>query len=196
MDSIVERVEPDKFKLVISEGKIEAIKKRTIEQSIQVLGDRLDPTGTIDMTLIREGSDRILLQIPGANNVDEIKSRINRTANLSFHLVDRVDSSNADAMRLAAQGRIPAGKAFYPHKDGGGALIVKKRTKITGACLESASEGIHPERQNQPIVNFTFNFDCARRFGELTTNNVGERFAVVLDDEIITAPNILSLIHI
>jgi len=68
-------------------------------------------------------------------------------------------------------------------------LIVEKRTKVTGECLKTSSEGLHPEG-NYPIVNFTFNIRCARLFGELTSKNIGQRFAVVLDGTIITAPRI------
>ena len=92
-------------------------------------------------------------------------------------------------MRLAAEGRLKPSQAFFRQTDGG-ALIVEKRTKITGACLKSASEGLHPQQQNEPIVNFSFNLKCARLFGDLTSRNLGRQFAVVLDEEIITAPRI------
>ena len=189
-DSRVERVGADRFRVTITEDKIDAVKERTIEQSIEVLGRRIDPNGTTELTLVKEGSDRILLQVPGAKNVDEIKERINKTANLSFHLVDS-DSFNEGAMRLAAEGRVKPSQAFYPMSDGG-ALIVERRTKITGECLKEASEGLHPERQNDPIVNFGFNLNCSKLFSELTSRNMGKQFAVVLDGEIITAPRINS----
>ena len=176
------------FRVTITEANIDDITKRTIAQSIEVLRKRIDPTGTTEMTLAREGDDRILLQIPGAKNIDEIKERINKTANLSFHMV-RKESNNEAAMRLAAEkGTVAPGAAYYPQQ-GGGALIVEKRSKITGECLKSASEGLHPEG-NYPIVNFNFNIKCARLFGDLTAKNIGQRFAVVLDGEIITAPRI------
>ena len=187
-DSRVERIAPDRFRVTITQDKIEAVQKRTIAQSIEVLGRRIDPSGTTELTLVQEGDDRILLQIPGAKNIDEIKGRINKTANLSFHMVD-ADSFNEGAMRLAAEGRLKPSQAFYRQADGG-ALIVEKRTKITGACLKSASEGLHPQQQNEPIVNFSFNLKCARLFGDLTSRNLGRQFAVVLDEEIITAPRI------
>lgn len=177
------------FRVTITDENIDAIKKRTIAQSIEVLRKRIDPTGTTEMTLAREGDDRILLQVPGAKNVDEIKARINKTANLSFHMV-RPESTSERALQLAAEGKIPVGAAYY-REQRGGALIVEKRTKITGECLKSASEGLHPQG-NYPVVNFSFNLRCAQIFGQLTSKNVGKRFAVVLDEEIITAPNINS----
>jgi preprotein translocase subunit SecD len=187
-DSRVEKIAPDRFRVTITEDKIEAVQKRTIAQSIEVLRRRIDPNGTTELTLAQEGDERILLQIPGAENLDEIKDRINKTANLSFHMVD-ADSFNEQAMRLASEGRTKPSQAFYRMADGG-ALIVERRTKITGGCLKSASEGLHPQRQNEPIVNFSFNLQCARLFGDLTARNLGRQFAVVLDEEIITAPRI------
>lgn len=190
----------DGFRVEISDAQIEAIRKRTIEQSIEVLRDRIDPSGTTEMTLVREGDERILLQVPGAKNIDEIKSAINRTANLSFHMVDD-DSENqailGEAMRTfdeeTGQARVASiGTKYFPHQDGSG-LIVEERTRITGECLENASPGVHPDR-GTPVVNFSFNFRCSRLFGEMTAKNIGKRFAVVLDGEIITAPNIITAI--
>ena len=183
----VEKLGPKDFRVTITEANIADIQKRTISQSMNVLRRRIDPQGTTEMTIAPEGDDRILLQIPGAKNVDDIKSVINKTANLSFNMV-RKESNSEAAMRLAMDGKVPPGTAFFP-EEGGGGLIVEKRTKITGECLKTSSEGLHPEG-NYPIVNFTFNIRCARLFGELTQKNIGQRFAVVLDGTIITAPRI------
>lgn len=177
------------FKVSITDANIESIQARTIAQSIEVLRKRIDPQGTTEMTLAREGDDRILLQVPGAKNVDEIKERINKTANLAFHMV-RAESNSEVAMRLATEGKLPPGSIFVENEeDGTGGLILQKRTRITGECLKSASEGLHPTA-TYPIVNFSFNISCAKIFGKLTSENLGQRFAVVLDNEIITAPRI------
>ena len=183
----VEKLGEKDFRVTITEANIADIQQRTISQSMNVLRRRIDPQGTTEMTIAPEGDDRILLQIPGAKNVDDIKSVINKTANLSFNMV-RKESNSEAAMRLAVDGKVPPGAAYYPEEQGGG-LIVEKRTKVTGECLKTSSEGLHPEG-NYPIVNFTFNIRCARLFGELTSKNIGQRFAVVLDGEIITAPRI------
>jgi protein-export membrane protein SecD len=187
-----EQVGEKGFRVEVTEAQIEAIKAKTIDQSMNVLRRRIDPTGTTEMTIAREGDDRILVQVPGAKNIDEIKSRIDQTANLSFHMV-RQESNNDAFLRAAVEGRLPPGAAFYYHQDGSGGLIVERRTRITGECLKSSSEGLHPT-QNNPIVNFSFNIRCARLFGDLTAKNIGKRFAVVLDEEIITAPRINGVI--
>lgn len=191
----IEKLSEKDFRVSITEANIADIQKRTIAQSMNVLRRRIDPQGTTEMTIAPEGDDRILLQIPGAKNVDDIKSVINKTANLSFNMV-RKESNNEAAMELARRpgslSKVPPGAAFYPEEQGGG-LIVERRTKITGECLKTSSEGLHPEG-NYPIVNFTFNIRCARLFGDLTQKNIGQRFAVVLDGVIITAPRINSAI--
>jgi len=166
----VEQIGEKGFKVTITDANVADIQKRTISQSIEVLRKRIDPQGTTEMTLAQEGDDRILLQVPGAKNVDEIKERINKTANLAFHMV-HVDSNNVAALRKAAQdGIVRTGNVYFPQQDGGG-LIVQKRTKITGECLKSASEGLHPQA-NYPIVNFSFNIKCAKLFGELTSKKL------------------------
>ena len=183
----------DGFELTITDDQIEFVRARTIDQSIEVLRDRIDPSGTTEMTLVREGDERILLQVPGAKDVQAIKDAIDKTANLSFHLVHE-DSSNERAI-LEAQSTgntLTIGTIYYPNQDGGGGFIVEERTRITGACVEDASPGVGPA--GQPIVNFSFNFRCSRLFGEMTAANIGKPFAVVLDGEILTAPNIRGAI--
>ena len=197
----VSPVGADGFRVEITDAQIEFVRKRTIDQSIEVLRDRIDPSGTTEMTLVREGDERILLQVPGAKNIDEIKEAINKTANLSFHMV-HPDSNNEQALAQAARTYNPEdgsarltsiGTVFYPYEEGGGGLIIEERTRITGECLENATPGVHPDR-GDPIVNFSFNFRCSRLFGEMTAKNRGKLFAVVLDNEIITAPRIQSAI--
>jgi len=189
----VERDGNNKVEVTITKENVQAIKDRTIAQSIEVLRRRIDPQGTTEMTLAKEGADRILLQVPGAKNIDDIKNKINESANLSFHLVHS-GSNDQRVMQLAIErGITPAGSILLPYPEFSNNLLVMERTRITGECLSSAKEGLHPE-QNNPIMNFKFNNRCANLFGKLTSENVGNRFAVVLNNEIITAPNIRSAI--
>ena len=181
-----------RFRVSITPENIEDIRARTIEQSIEVLRRRIDPSGTTELTLAREGDDRILLQVPGAKNVDEIKERINTSANLSFHLV-RDESFDAGVLARAAEsGRTPPGAVYFAGDEESQerGYIVQRRTRITGDCLQSAKEGLHPQGLPGAVVNFTFDTRCAQEFGELTTRNTGKQFAVVLDDAVISAPNI------
>jgi len=143
------------------------------------------------MTLAKEGKERILLQVPGAKDVGEIKERIRKTAKLGFHEVVRVDPVIMDL--CVNENRCPLASVAYPQKDGGGYLMVKDREIVTGADLKSASEGLHPTN-SYPIVNFRYNARGAKKFCDFTATHVGEPFAVVLDGEIITAPNINTAI--
>jgi len=193
-----------RFRVIITDEKVEDIRARTIEQSIEVLRKRIDPSGTLEMTLAREGDDRILLQVPGAQNIDEIKERINTSANLSFHLVDQLSFDSGVMQRAVETGtqndgtfdfkeaRTPPGTVYYPGQSDSDerGLIVEKRTRITGECLQSSKEGLHPQGNPGAVVNFTFDTRCAQEFGKLTSRNVGKQFAVVLDNEVISAPNI------
>ena len=193
----VSRESDRNIRVTITEDQIDYIRKQTIEKSIGVLRRRIDPNGNLELTLAPEGDKRILLQVPGAQNIDDIKDRINQSANLSFHLVNEKDSTNEQAMSVAIEtGRVAAGDKYFPFSASngrGGGLIVVERTRITGDCLKNSSGGPHPEN-NGAVVNFSFNVACAREFGTMTARNINKRFAVVLDGEVITAPNIRSAI--
>ena len=105
---------------MITDANVADIQKRTIAQSMNVLRRRIDPQGTTEMTIAPEGDDRILLQIPGAKNVDDIKSVINKTANLSFHMV-RKESNNEAALRLAEEkGTVPSRSCLFSTRVGRG----------------------------------------------------------------------------
>ena len=184
----VTRGDNNTLQVTITEDNVEYIKNRTIEQSIEVLRRRIDPQGTTEMTLAKEGSERILLQVPGAKSIDEIKDRINKTANLSFHLVR--EANNATIQQALDKRITPLGTILRPYPEGQTYLLIEERTRITGECVKSAKEGFHPEAAQRPIMSFEFNNRCAIEFGKLTSSNVGNRFAVVLNKEIITAPNI------
>ena len=187
---VIEKLGDLRYKVTVSKDYLKYLSDRTIAQSIQVLRKRIDPTGTTEMTLAKEGNERILLQIPGAKNIDEIKSRIQRTAKLSFHEVVNADQRT---MSLCigdgkTKGQCPLGKKAYPQRQGG-YLMLKEREVVSGAELQSASEGLK-QQTSEPIVNFAFNTSGARKFCDFTAKHVGEPFAVLLDKEIITAPNV------
>jgi preprotein translocase subunit SecD len=192
----VEREGDQLIQVRITPENIEYIRSQTIDKSIGVLRRRIDPQGVMELTIAREGDRRILLQIPGETNSQQIKEKVEQSANLSFHLVNETDSTNETVLRLAAEsGRVGIGDVYYPFQrgEGAGGLIMNKRTRITGDCLKNSSAGPHPELSGA-VVNFSFNVQCAREFGQMTAKNLGKRFAVVLDEEIITAPNIRSAI--
>ena len=148
-----------------------------------VVRRRIDPGGTKEITVITEGSDRILVQVPGVENPEELKRLIGQTARLEFKLVDLT----ADPAQVQ-QGRAPAGSQVLPMADGSGAMAVKRRVMVSGDQLTDAKQGF--DQDGRPVVDITFNAAGARRFGRVTQENVNKPFAIILDDKILSAPNI------
>jgi preprotein translocase subunit SecD len=165
-------------------------RRSAIEQSIEIVRRRVDETGTKEPTIQRQGEDRILVQLPGIDNPEEMKRRIGRTAKLTFRLVDQ-SVSVADARA----GRLPPGTEILPSEEGrrpGGApqgsaesYVVRKRVMVSGDQLIDAQATF---QDNQPVISFKFDAAGARRFGDATRENVGKPFAIVLDNKVISAP--------
>lgn len=187
----IEKVGDLRYRVTISQENIDFISENTINQSIQVLRKRIDPTGTTEMTLAKEGKDRILLQVPGADNarVNEIKDRIRKTAKMSFH---EVIITGARQQELCIRdNKCPIGVIARPQKTRGGYLLIKEREILSGADVRKSSEGLE-QQSNIPIVSSRFTARGARKYCDFTAEHVGDQVAIVLDDEIITAPVIQS----
>jgi protein-export membrane protein SecD len=162
-----------------------------IGAAIETLRRRLDPDGTKEMTIVRQGRDRILVQIPGVDDpklIDEYKRRIKETAKMTFHLVHPTMTVDD-----AKQGRNPPGyKVFAPQADDKGLLreteeLLEERAVLGGEQLADAQPGFD-QRTNEPLISFRLNQAGARTFGRISTENVGRRFAIVLDSKVISAP--------
>ena len=132
---------------------------------------------------ITEGADRILVQVPGVENPEQLKKLIGQTARLEFKLVD-MEANPADVQ----QGRAPPGSQVLPMADGSGAIAVKRRVMVSGDQLTKASQGF--DQDGRPDINIVFDTAGARRFGRVTQENVGKPFAIILDDKVLSAPNI------
>jgi preprotein translocase subunit SecD len=148
-----------------------------------VVRRRIDPGGTKEITVVTEGNDRILVEVPGVENPDQLKQLIGQTARLEFKLVD-LAANPADVQ----QGRAPPGSQVLPMAEGGGFMAVKRRVMVSGDQLTDASQGF--DQDGRPDIEITFNTAGARRFGRTTQENVGKPFAIILDDKILSAPNI------
>lgn len=155
---------------------IKEIQDLTLEQSIEIVRRRVDEVGTTEPTIARQGEDRILLQVPGAN-AEDLKRLVGTTAKLTFHLVsDITGGSSIGALNL-------------PFADEPGRrLSVQRRPMITGDMLDHAAPSF--DQNSQAVVSFRMNNVGARRFCDVTRNNVNKPFAIVLDNEVISAPNI------
>jgi preprotein translocase subunit SecD len=148
-----------------------------------VVRRRIDPGGTKEITVITEGGNRILVQVPGVEDPEALKKLIGQTARLEFKLVD-LSANPADVQ----QGRAPAGSQVLPMAEGGAAMAVKRRVMVSGDQLTDAKQGF--DQDGRPDIEITFNSAGARRFGRVTQENVGKPFAIILDDKILSAPNI------
>lgn len=176
--------------LTMTPAGVEQIRANAMAQSQEILRKRIDPDGTREMTIQPQGSRRIIVQVPGATDPQEIIKKGSATAKLTFHMVDdTVTISDVEA------GVIPPGSKLLKERIGRGAsarevpIVVKERAVITGDMLNRA-QGTFSSESSLPIIAFEFNAQGARRFAEITRDNVGKRFAAVLDGAVITAPNI------
>ncbi len=153
--------------------------RRAVDQAIEVVRRRIDVTGTTEPSIQRQGADRILVQVPGLQDPQRLKELLGRTAKLEFRLIGQPGAADVDML---------------PSKDLGGQRVpVERRVIAEGADLTDAQPAFD-SRTNEPIVNFRFNIRGAQRFGQATTENIGRQLAIVLDNEVVSAPTIQSAI--
>ena len=152
-----------------------------IAQSIEVIRKRIDAVGTTEPTIQRQGADRVLVEVPGFSDSARLKTLISQTARLTFHLVH----PTMTAAQAEQQG-VPAGYFIAPSNDGGDELL-NENVELGGELLTNAQPGFD-QQTGRSIVSFQFNTQGAILFGEVTSKNVGKRFAILLDNQVITAP--------
>ena len=153
--------------------------------SIETVNRRVNAMGTAESTVVRQGSDRILVQFPGLQDTKQLKDLIGQTAKLTFHAVHPDISAEE-----AKQTRVPAGYKIYPSAEGDGRasyVLQRNARSCQGEDLVDAQPGFD-QRTNEPIISFRFNQSGARKFGSFTKDNVGSPFAIVLDNKVLSAP--------
>lgn len=166
-------------------GTVEKRINEAVNRSIEIVRKRVDENGTREVLIQKQGSDRILLQIPGLQDPAKVKELLGKTAKMTFRLVDETaPEANAETARQTQL----IGAEYLPSDESGKMLPVKKQVLVDGGTLTKAS--MDYDEYNQPVVRFEFNRVGAMKFGEATKNNVGKRFAIVLDNKVISAPNI------
>jgi preprotein translocase subunit SecD len=188
-DVAVTTAADQRIRLAFVPEAMDAEAARAVEQSIEIIRRRVDELGTREPSITRQGVNRVVVQAPGESDPERLKDVIGQTAKLTFQMVD-----DSVGPAEAAAGRIPPGSEVLPQDDPSEPfVVVRKRSVVTGEMLVHANQGFHPEN-GQPIVEFRFNGLGARRFGEVTSENIGKRFAIVLDEKVISAPRINSAI--
>tara|TARA_R110002110_G_scaffold77713_4_gene204203 strand:- start:2114 stop:3763 length:1650 start_codon:yes stop_codon:yes gene_type:complete len=169
--------------VTLSDAEKQATNERTMQQSLEIIRRRIDEVGTREPTIQRQGSDRILIQVPGVGSAAELKAIIGTTAQLTFNpVVSRGSDANVNP---------GIGNALLPAADEEGVYyIIEAAPVVTGEELVDAQPAF--DQNGSPAVNFRFNTSGARKFGDYTADNIGAPFAIVLDDEVISAPTIQS----
>uniref|UniRef100_UPI0040485EBE protein translocase subunit SecD n=1 Tax=Yoonia sp. TaxID=2212373 RepID=UPI0040485EBE len=162
-----------------------AVDNRTMQQSLEIIRRRIDEVGTREPSIQRQGTDRILVQVPGVGSAQEVKDIIGTTAQLTFNpVVGRTSDAGASA---------GAGNILVPSLEDPNVIYILERSPVvTGEELTDAQPAF--DQNGRPAVNFRFNPTGARKFGDYTADNIGSPFAIVLDNEVISAPTIQSYI--
>jgi preprotein translocase subunit SecD len=212
--------ERDTLRIAYSEQELFRRKKEVIDQSIEILRRRVDETGTLEPVIVRQGDERILLQVPGIKDTTDLKRKINQTAKLTFHLV------NEDLAAAGPGATVPPTTMLVPLREGMQELRkvnpkaaeeiananpkmspeqicrrynpqcipVLKRVIVGGEELDDARATFEQQSSGRPIISFTFNTAGGRAFCNATKANINKRLAIMLDGEIISAPVVQSAI--
>jgi preprotein translocase subunit SecD len=171
------------IRLTLTDPAIVERVRQAVEQSIQIIERRVNELGTVEPLIQRQGVDRVLVQVPGLQDPTRLKELLGKTAKLDFRMVD----TNASAEQ-AVQGRAPAeDDLLYSSTSPKQPYLIEKRVVVSGGDLTDAQPGFD-QRTSEPIVSFRFNTSGARKFAQATQENVGKPFAIVLDNEVISAP--------
>lgn len=167
----------------LSEAERLASDSRTVQQSLEIIRRRVDEVGTREPTIQRQGDDRILIQVPGIGSAQELKAVIGTTAKLTFHQVlGRTSDAGADPG--------PRNRLVADANEEGVYHIISSEAVVGGEELTDAQPSF--DQNGRPAVSFRFNPAGARAFGDYTAAHIGEPFAIVLDEEVISAPTIQS----
>ncbi len=171
------------IRLTVPPAAINERIRQSVEQSIQIIERRVNELGTVEPLIQRQGLDRILVQVPGLQDPTQLKGIIGKTAKMEFRMVD-----SSVSPEQVAQGRAPPDseilQSFESPKQ---PYVIKKQVLVSGGDLTDAQPGFD-QRSGQPIVSFKFNTSGSRKFAVATTENVKQPFAIVLDNEVISAP--------
>ena len=189
MDMTVVKGPNQTIVMTLTDQGINDTASRAVDTSLEVIRRRIDPNSIRELSLVRQGVNRVILEAPGESNPEELKRLIGQTAKLTFQMVDETVSP-ADM----AANRIPPGSEMLPDDEvqKGGQLVVHKRVIVSGASLTKAD--VETDQYQRPAIGFTFDGAGAQKFGQATAENIGHRFAIILDGRVVSAPNIIGAI--
>ena len=169
-----------------TEQALTKMKSDAVDQSIEIVRRRIDQLGTREPSIMRQGSDRIMVQLTGVEDPNEVKKLLGKTAKMSFHFVDE-KTTLADARR----GKISPESKVVPGNDDAGHYVIERKSIVGGEHLTDARADF---AEGEPVVAFRFNSYGSKRFGAATRDGVGRRLAIVLDGQVLTAPEVKTAI--
>jgi protein-export membrane protein SecD len=166
------------FSIVFNKKFIASLKHQLLTQSIEIVKNRVDALGTKEAIIHSQGVDRIVVQVPGLSNPKELKDIIGKTAKMTFHFVDESGSSNSSATLM--------------NDSYGRQYLIKNKIILNGEMLTDANPTYH---EGKAAVGFRFNIEGSKAFSRITRENIGRMFAVILDNQVLTAPVIQTPIN-
>ena len=170
--------------LSYSDKQKEEMQQDALARSIEIVRRRIDALGTKEPSIQSQGGKYIMVQLPGVDNPEHIKNLIGQTAKMTFHLVNE----NVSPDQIAS-GRAPNGTDLLPYMDAPNQVVpVYSRVEVSGESLKDSQADF--DQNNLPVVTTVFDATGARKFARLTTEHVNERFAIVLDGRVLSAPTI------
>jgi len=175
------------FVMTLTEQGILIQQRDAVARSIEVIRRRIDPEGVKEISLKPSGSNRIILEVPGADDPQTIIDIIGKTAKLSFHEVNT--ELSADDMEA---GRFNSSRFEKVAMKDGGFIVIRKVAIVSGDDLTDAKASF--DQRGQPAVSFAFDTIGSKQFGNYTRQNIGRPFAIKLDNEVISAPRIVTAI--
>lgn len=186
-DFDVQVLDSNKIVVTPSNAGIDNAVNSAMDVATEVIRKRIDEMGTREPTIIREGANRIVVQVPGLQDPSKLKALLGKTAKLEFKLVDTT-ANPADL----AKGIAPLGDEIVPYPDnpaGAPVIAVRRQIMVSGDELTDAQQG-YDQQTNAPVVNIRFNGSGANKFARVTSENVNKPFAMILDGKVLSAPNI------
>ncbi|KQM36156.1 protein translocase subunit SecD [Sphingomonas sp. Leaf10] len=172
-----------RFVLTPTQAGLRLTVENAMKDATEVVRRRIDELGTREPTIIQQGTNRIVVQVPGLSDPKALKDLLGKTARLEFKLVDLTADPQA-----VARGQAPAGSQILPYPAQGAPIAVKRSTIISGDQLADARQTY--DQNGQPNVTINFNSEGGRRFAKVTQENTGKPFAIIVDNSVISAPNI------
>ncbi|PAX08256.1 protein translocase subunit SecD [Sphingomonas lenta] len=180
----IQVVDQSRFVITPTSAGLAQAVDTAMSDATEVVRRRIDELGTREPSILRQGANRIVVQVPGLQDPEALKALLGRTARLEFKLVDL----NATPDQLA-RGQAPVGSQILPSAEGAGPVAVKRSAILTGDRLIDARQAFNPQT-NEPEVVINFDNEGGRRFARVTTANVGKPFAIIVDNQVISAPSI------